>query len=182
MKKLTMDTNCLLAVDNKEAGYEAIEKILNLHHAGNVDVRVVATTAAENILANPNPFEVFLALLKKTGFDRCEILKPLGRYNMYFYDHAVYASPEDERLENQVWEVLFPGISPASPEPGSPEAIKRWNNKMCDCQMIHSHIKYGGEVFITQDQNFMKQSKINHLVALGAGVITTPEGFLSSIP
>lgn len=179
MKHLTLDTNCLLSLDNKEPGHEYIQKIQNhKYHTERFDVCVVVTTASENLLNNINPYEAFQALLKRTGFGYCQILKPTGTYNLNLWNKAVYATPDDIQLEDMIWKILFPGKNSEYPKPGSPESVKKWKNRMCDCQMLHSHIKYAGDIFITQDNNYFKQSKIEKLIALGAGAITHPSKFI----
>lgn len=99
---------------------------------------------------------------------------------MSHVSHAVVASDEDEQLRDQIWNILFPKHDVNFPRNGTEGRLRKWNNRMCDCLMMHTYIKYGGEVFITLDQNFSKQSKVGQLVELGAGEIATPEEFLSS--
>lgn len=50
----------------------------------------------------------------------------------------------------------------------------KWLNAKCDVLALWSHIYYGGDIFVTSDENFHKEKKLPHLLHLGAGAILRP--------
>ena len=89
--------------------------------------------------------------------------------------------------ERQIHELLFPDIELDYRDYCERRGIDRtghpidrkWRNAKCDVQLLWSHIHYDGDVLVTNDDNFFKESKAARLADLGASTITRPEGLLS---
>jgi hypothetical protein len=95
--RLTFDTNCMIALAEKEQpAANCIRMLLELHDAGQVEVRMVASTASERqpgktYLSNFSAFQMRLAGL---GLAHIELLKPLCYRNVSFLDWAVLGGGE----------------------------------------------------------------------------------------
>ncbi|OOC53597.1 hypothetical protein NOSIN_07095 [Nocardiopsis sinuspersici] len=51
---------------------------------------------------------------------------------------------------------------------------RKWRNRRLDVEAMWCHIHYEGDVFVTTDDNFFKETKKPQLLALGARSILTP--------
>ena len=51
---------------------------------------------------------------------------------------------------------------------------RRDRNRLCDVLTMWCHLKYKNDVFLTNDPNFKKQTKLPPLLKLGAGQICAP--------
>ena len=120
-------------------------------------------------------------LVQLNAADLEEVL-PMGYCGIMFWDHAVWASEESERVERSIHQVLHPetsfeyethceqrGVAPLA-EP----AERRWLNAKCDVQAIWSHIHAENNIFVTEDKRFLTPVRKAQLIALGAGEIMTP--------
>ncbi len=109
--KLTFDTNCFVALDDhREPEASCIRKLLKLHEDGQVQVRMVASSASEKqrdktYLRNFGAFQVRLVAL---GLAHIELLKPLAYWDVAFYDWAVYGDGEASELDERIHQALFP--------------------------------------------------------------------------
>jgi len=117
----------------------------------------------------------------------------MGYYGVSFWDHGLLTDEAMIDRERRIHEILHPetefdyadycrrlGIDPKT-EPSE----RRWRNAKCDVQVLWSHIHHGGELLVTNDLNFVKESKLPRLLALGAGaIVRTREAsaFLDAAP
>jgi hypothetical protein len=84
--------------------------------------------------------------------------------------------------EAAIHDVLSPGIPISYSEycetrgldPEARPLDAKWRNRLCDTQIVWSHIHHGRDVLVTSDDNFFKASKIRRLEALGARRICSP--------
>lgn len=191
MPTFTLDTNCLIALDEGRPESAAIRAIAAAHGSGTAHAAVVAISASEN----PKPgmtavtnFAEFQARLAHLGLGRLEILRPLLYWDITFWDWAEWASPETAALERQLHAVLFPndaflyedychdrGLDPKV------AVDRRWRNQKCDVLAIWSHIRHGRDVFVTSDANFHAATKKAALLALGAKTIERPDAAAAMI-
>jgi hypothetical protein len=87
-----------------------------------------------------------------------------------------------EELERKIQGILFPTIEleyddfckKCGLKPDNRKAWRKWVNAKCDVLALWSHIWYSGDIFVTRDQNFHKETKKLQLIALGAGKILRP--------
>jgi hypothetical protein len=86
--RLTFDTNCFVALDeHREPEASCIRKLLELHEAGQVEVRMVAGSASEKQRDKTylSDFNAFQRRLAKLGLAHVELLKPLAYWGVAFY-------------------------------------------------------------------------------------------------
>jgi hypothetical protein len=181
MKKITLDTNCLIDVEEKRKGYKDILKIYDLHRGNKIKLGVVAVMSADKkIDGRPiNNFSQFKKWVKKIGLKNIEIISTLAYNNnkMSFYNSGfLYSGPELKKLERRIHKILFPELPFERPQ--SNLEIKKWRGKKIDVLMMWGHIWNKRDYFITRDKNFLKNHKKKALIKLGAKNILTPEEFL----
>jgi hypothetical protein len=181
--RFTLDTNCLIDVEENRPDAPCIRAIVSRHGNG-INVAVSAIGASERQRNNryAQNFLEFKDKLKAIGFENLELLPPLAYWDVCFWDHCVMADGADP-LESQIHAVLFPNMAFLWPEYAkarglpidAPQLDKTWRNAKCDVLGLWCHIKHGGGVFVTSDQNFHAVTKQERLKALGAGVIAYPK-------
>jgi hypothetical protein len=178
----TLDTNCLIAVENNEPAAEAIRALADAHTKQSADVAVVAMSASEKPQGGRSirNFSEFQNRLEVLGWTHLKIILPMMYWNITFWDHAFWVDDAMTDLERRIHAILFPtarflwqdhcrdeNIDPMQIPFGT-----TWSNRKCDVQAIWSHIHGGRSVFVTSDKNFHK--KKTALIALGAGRIERP--------
>jgi hypothetical protein len=188
MAMFSLDTNCLIDLEEGRPNAAAVRALAEAHRNGRADVAVVAISASErqksgSRLANFDEFKDRLAALDLTHL---RILKPMLYWDVGFWDWAYWAEPDMVTLEQKIHAVLFPGVefewkdfcSARSRSPDAEFTDSKWRNAKCDVQALWSHIYHGRDVFVTGDRGFHAASKRPSLLALGAGRIVSPEDAL----
>lgn len=189
--RLTFDHNLLIDLEEgKEAGKE-LEYALGLHDSGEVTICVSAIGASERLRekAYASSFSAFQNRVRELSFREFEILKPLGYWNVTFWDWCVWGDqgPAGSVLEESIHRILFPQIEFSwqdhadacgqDPNEASEEQHSewgRWRNRKCDTLAMWCHIYYGGDAFVTRDKAFHQPTKKPRLIALGAKNIVYP--------
>jgi hypothetical protein len=179
----TLDTNCLIAVDEGRPEAAAIQTLATAHAEGRANVAVVAISASENqqdrrYIRNFAEFQYRLATLELSHLN---ILRPMFYWDITFWDWAYWSDESMEALERKIHDVLFPNVEflwrdfcRAVINPPPEHASGKWRNSKCDVQALWSHIYAGQEVFVTSDGNFHATTKKAALIALGAQRIEYP--------
>jgi hypothetical protein len=180
--RFTLDTNCLIDVEEERSDAPFIREIVARHGNGvNVTVSAIGASERQSNKAYALNFSEFQAKLKAIGFDGLQLLPPLAYMDICFFDQCVMAD-ETDTLESDIHAVLFPSIEfmwvDYAKARGLPvDALdKTWRNVKCDVLGLWCHIKHGGGVFVTSDNNFHAVTKQDRLRALGAGTIAYPKG------
>jgi hypothetical protein len=190
MLAFTLDTNCVIALDENRSAAPAIRRLAEAHATGNANVAVVAIMASEKQRAGGyiESFEVFERRLETLGISHLGLSLPMFYWDITFWGRHFWSDCGMQALERQIHRVLFPRVefiwqdycrshgldpatSPAASPPGHP-----WRNAKCDVQAIWSHVHHGRDVFVTTDSNFHKSTKKPVLLSLGAGRIERPQG------
>jgi len=191
MTNVTLDTNCI--IDLEEGRDEAfyIKALVNMHENRRINLRVVAISASERKPGGEfaSNFTEFKEKIATVGLAHVEILKPIGHFDITFWDWCLFADDQMVDLERRVHEILFPKIDfdygefcrKHGLDPASGKIDKRWLNAKCDVLALWSHIYHGGGIFVTTDHNFHKKSKKAALIALGAGDILRPKDALARL-
>jgi hypothetical protein len=183
--KVTLDQNCLIALENNENQALYIKELVAMHDKKQISVSVVGIGASERLkggtyATNFNDFKIRIATI---GLAHLEILQPIGYWDITFWDWCIYADDQMIELERKIHEVLFPNIEfdyalfcqRQGLNPDSKEIDRRWRNAKCDVLTILSHIAYSGDIFVTADiPAFLRETKKARLIALGAGDLLTP--------
>lgn len=189
MRTFTLDTNCLIAIDERRPEAADVRALADAHAAGKANVAVVAMSASEKqqdgvYIKN---FEEFRERLVGLDLAHLDILKPMAYWDIGFWDWCLWSGPDMQSLEKQIHTILFPnvefswqdycranGLDPATSAPSG-----NWRNCKCDVQAIWSHIHGKRDVFVTGDRNFVAATKRPALINLGANAIECPEGAIS---
>jgi hypothetical protein len=184
MLSFTLDTNCLIAVEEERSEAQAVRDLVARQHAGLATVRLVATMAAETqrdgtVLDN---FSHFQRRIDRLGLGGLEILAPVAVFDLTYLDWCVFAHDEAEAESRRLHEVLFPtfpfdyldAVPERLDEAARGLAERKWRNRQLDVLVLHTHVMAKADVFVTNDKNFRKQGKRPRLAELGARVILSP--------
>jgi hypothetical protein len=105
MLMLTLDTNCIVALDRDEKPHSScLRNLLELHSAGMVTLRLTAMSASEKQpdTSYLKDFSKFQERLDSLGLGQLELLKPICYFDVSFWDWCV--SAEKRRL---IWTSAF---------------------------------------------------------------------------
>jgi len=182
LRTFTLDTNCLIDVEQSRAAAREVRALADAHAAGTADVAVIAMSASENPQAgrsidNFSEFEDHLASLRLAHLN---IVLPMMYLDISFWDHSLWADDAMIDLERQIHSILFPNVqflwrdycrdNGINPPPNS--SFGKWRNCKCDVQAIWSQIHSKRNVFVTRDGNFHKKELA--LLALNVGKVEYP--------
>jgi hypothetical protein len=183
MLKFTLETNCIIAVDEDRPEVPAIVQLASAHTSGLASVGLVAISASERqvdgtYLENIGDFQ---KRIERLGLGNLELLKPMAYYGVTFWDFSLYSDDGMQALERQIHQILFPNIcflwadycKELGLETTSP-LDKRWKNAKCDVQAFWCHAYRHRNVFVTSDLNFHRESKKQLLESLSRSRIETP--------
>lgn len=191
--KLTLDHNCIIALENNEPDAPYLRRLIAVHNLNKISLRVAAIGSSERLPSGgyPSHFSSFERRVAALGLQQIEFSLPVGKWGITFWGRSVWASTQSESLERAIHVILFPdiefeyqdfcmkrGLDPVN----SGELGETWRNAKCDVLALWSHINDGGNIFITSDRNYHKQSKKPQLIALGAGDILKPEEAVVAVP
>ena len=103
MISLTLDTNCLVDVDENRPAATFILELVRAADQRTVSLAMVASSASEQmpggkLLSN---FADFQDRMKKLGLGSIGLLKPIGKFDVSFYDWCLAASDEMIELERE---------------------------------------------------------------------------------
>ena len=194
--KLTFDHNLLIDLECNP-GVPELRDLVGCHETGRITICVSGIGGSERLKGRiyAENFSQFKDRVEKLSSRKFEILKPLGYWDITFYDWAIYVSDEgaDIQIEKKLHDVLFPetqycwqdfahenGLNPENDWNYKNFLWQKWRNRKCDVLTMWCHIYYGNDIFVTNDEIFHKQKK-PELIALGAKRILNPSEALSVI-
>jgi hypothetical protein len=185
MLTFTLDTNCLIAVDENRAEASAIRSLSDAHRQGRANVAIVGISASErqtdgNMLDDYSKFTDRVASL---NMSHLPVILPMCYWDVMFWDACIEPDAELVLLEARIQQILFPTV-PCSwadycqlydldPE-GSPQD-KKWKNAKCDVQAFWCHASQRRSIFVTTDKNFHTAKKKPKLLAVAPGRIEFPD-------
>jgi hypothetical protein len=185
MLTFTLDTNCLVAVDEGRAEAAAVRSLAEAHRHGRANVALVAISASErqrdgNMLDNYSQFTERVALL---DMSHLPVILPMCYWDVMYWDACVEPEPELAELESRIQQVLFSTVpcswadycQQCGLDPGNSPQDKKWKNAKCDVQAFWCHASESRSVFVTTDKNFHRATKKPKLLALAPGRIEFPE-------
>lgn len=150
----TLDTNCLIDVEEDRPEAKGVRSLLAAQHAGKANVALVASSASER-QRNGGYLACFSAFTDRAnalGFQGIEILLPIGRWDIGFWDRMVWADQTRVERQRQVFETMFP-TTPLDPPSGDPRALSKWRNRVIDAEAFEAHQHHGRAVFVTSNMN-----------------------------
>jgi len=189
MHTFTLDTNCIIAIDEGRAEATAVRALADAHMSGIANVAIVAISASEKQRDGGliEEFSQFQHRLTSLGLAHLELLSPMFYFGVTYWDWCIWSEPSLEDIERRIHEILFPNVeflwqdycAARGLGPNDVPLARGWRNSKCDVQALWSHIFHKRDVFVTSDQNFHAHSKKPTLITLGANRIETPDSALS---
>lgn len=182
--KFTLDNNCLIAVANDEPAAAAVKTLAQAHAVGKAEVAVLGISASERQAGGRylQNIDEFKSNLKSIGLGHLNIYKTTGISGITFWGWSFYPSPEQIFLERKIHDIMFSpsefewqdvaSVAGEEIECTTGQAYRKWRNRRCDVQGMLAHILNGGDVFVSSDNHFLRNS--NSLIALGARTILPP--------
>lgn len=167
--KVTLDTNCILALENNEPTAPSIRQLVSLHDAGKVSLQIVATSASELKPGREHPtnFNDFEQKIAAVGLAHIEILPTLAYPGMAFPNGKYYPTGGQAAiLERKIYDAIFQNSK-------SNFDSLTWSQR-CDILALWSHIRFDGDIFVTADERHLLKKK-KQLQILGAGQILNPQ-------
>jgi hypothetical protein len=183
--KVTLDTNSLIDIEERREGYLDILRLKDLNNKQKIELRVVAISASEKMIDDQRirNYSLFEKYIKEIELDELKQLYPFMIWGVTFWGKSINGSSEMTKLEEEIHNILFPKIPYHYKDYCSLHNIsypndhldKKWLNSRCDSIVLWSHIYYQGDIFVTRDHNYHKQSKKERLIDLGSKSIVTPK-------
>lgn len=171
MLKITFDYNAVIDLEENNPDGVHVRQLVQLHRDAKVNLAIPAIQASENQRGGSlENFADFQARLNRVGLGSIKLLLPVGIWDLTFWDHCVWSSPEWEKLITQIHEAMFPTVPPELEKVPK----RKWRNRKCDVLAIASHIMGKRDVFVTRDPDFFKVRVLPKLIELGAGSIVGP--------
>jgi hypothetical protein len=181
--KLTLDFNCIIALEDNEPSAEYLNHLLNLHDQNKLDICVPAISGIEKLKngSNANSISELINRLGNLSKRPIKILNTLAYLDMWFLGYAILAEDELVALDEQIHNILFPNTPYlwddfVRTKNGNLEvAFSKWKNNRCDVISMWCHIYHKNDIFITNDNNFFRQTRFNKLIHLGGRKILKPD-------
>jgi hypothetical protein len=180
MVRYTLDTNCIIAMEESRPEASALKTLVERHRQGTLIVQITAIVAAERQRSGTplERFDDFRARIAALGLGEAVFLKPPMYVGLCFVDYCIVHGDEFLSQERAIHEVLFsstPFEIDSSEHPVGSKQWLRWLNAKCDVLTMWCHLHYGGGVFVSSDENFHASSKRLRLLSMGAGSIVRPD-------
>lgn len=168
MLRFTLDTNCLIDLDEGRSAAADVRALTSAHMEGAIEVALTAVSASERQRGDRyiSNFTEFSERVAKLGLGRLPVVQGMAYFDISFFEHAVWSGDEMVLRERQIHGVLFPTIPFSWPNYAeraglSVEQIgsatgKKWRNAFCDRQMYWAHDHADRDIFVTSDRNFRK--------------------------
>jgi hypothetical protein len=172
MPKVVLDTNCIIDLEENRPDAVYLRMLIDAWKNKKFDLAVVAVSASENQPTGiaSYSYNVFEIKVKNAGLAGAHELVPLAIWDVFYWDHALWSSPEMEGLERNIRDVLFPGITTSPPM--NVKENSRWRNQMCDVLVAWSCVYHNWPCLVTRDANFHNHR--TELAALGLNEILNP--------
>lgn len=142
MLTFSLDTNCIIAIDENRAEAASVRALADAHAMGTADVRLVAISASERQKMGDQheKFAEFQERMAFLGLGHLPLLLPMLYPPITYWGECLWADEQMALLERKLHEVLFPGIphlwKDHCQERGiEPELItvdSKWKNAKCD--------------------------------------------------
>jgi hypothetical protein len=110
--KFALDTNCIIELDEQRAHAKELRKLSELARSGQIHLSVLGISASENQKGGgslPN-FSDFTARLTRLDLGHLEVLRPIGFWDVTYWDWSLDCEPADFQILDGIWRVIFPGI------------------------------------------------------------------------
>lgn len=173
MNKFTLDTNCIIDLEENRPNAEHVQKLIDAWKRGRIELAVVAVSASENQKSRSanRHFSAFEQKLVNVGLANVQHLLPLAKWDVFYWDHALWSDDKMERIESEICNILFPNINAIPPEEIEKNSI--WRNQLCDVLVAWSHAFHKWDYLVTGDKNFHDHK--NELKKVGVEEVLYPK-------
>ncbi len=191
--KFALDTNCIIELDEQRVQANELRHLSELAKVKQIYLSILGISASENqkgggSLSN---FSDFTKRLTTLDLAHLEVLKPIGFYDITYWDWSIEAQEAELNLLDEIWKTMFPKINRdwkyfaeinnVALDDLSTKVFRSWKNAMCDAQIAWATIKYEHYALITLNtKDFQKNQSA--LRKLGLKNILTPKEALSIAP
>jgi len=184
MLKFTLDTNCLIDVEENRPQGSDVKTLVDAALKDQISLALVASSASEKQKSGDFliSFDTFDKRRAKLGFGEFEILLSIARWDATFWDKGLWANENMIKREKSIFDTLFPNDyytwadcsknAGISLEDKSSSIYKKWRNKLLDAQAFWAHEHNNRDVFVTSDTNFVSKL-LNHQLFPSA-LVKTP--------
>lgn len=172
MAKVVLDTNCIIDLEENRPDAVYLRTMIDAWKSKQFDLAVVAVSASENQPSGiaSHSYDVFEIKVKNAGLAGAQELAPLAIWDVFYWDHALWCSPDMEALERKIRDILFHGITTVPPT--NIQENSKWRNQMCDVLVAWSCIHHNWPCLVTRDTNFHDHR--TELASLGLNEILSP--------
>jgi len=184
MKRFTLDTNCLIDIENEAPDADKIRDLYQRNENEDIRLCLPAVGASEHPKngLEVKTFEDFNKRVAEAGIPNVELLMPYMFLNLTFLNYSMLSDESMMELDRKIHQILFPNLPylysdyclKKGLDPQTLPLDRKWRNAKCDVMIAWCHIHHGGDVLVTRDGNFHKKTKEPQLRSLGAGAIMTP--------
>lgn len=168
MLKLTLDTNCIIAIDEgRQPEADCLRALVKKYDSGKLHLQLVATSASERQSSGPylDNFGKFRDRLNSIGLGHLQLLLPLMVLDVSYLDWCVLADDQDLRMLEDIHNALFPGkpyilqdaLALANATVDADTVERKWRNRALDVHALWCHLRYNGDIFVTSDKNFHRK-------------------------
>jgi len=173
--KITLDHNCIINLMNQTDIGVRMSAILTNKKNECFVVNIGASEMLEKGV-RPDHYEKFEELLELSGIANLPRLNPMMILDVTFLDRCVLVDDGMIKLSADIDNVLFGKAQKIDIvlEGLDSSAGRKWLNRLCDVHSMWCHIYYKNDVFLTTDGNFVRETKMSKIIALGAGRICHP--------
>ena len=190
--KLTLDTNCIIALENGEAAASEIHQLVQHAQTGKVELAILGISASENQKAfyHDQDFIGFQNRVSELGLGKLAILKPIAIWDVTFWDWCIFSTEEDAKLLNDLRLAIFPKSEPNWVKRAAANGIdvndntckesKKWKNELCDAQIAWATIHNKYDALVTLNTLDFQRNQLA-LKSLGLPAVWTPEEALQNI-
>ena len=172
MNKFTLDTNCIIDLEQNRLNAEHVRTLVGAWKSGRIELAVVAVSSSENQKCGTanRDFATFEKKLENVGLSGAQHLLPLAIWDVFYWDHALWADEKMEKLGLEIRGILFPNIQLQPPQ--GIEENSTWRNRLCDVLVAWSSAFHKWEYLVTSDKNFHDHK--TELKQLGVGEVLHP--------
>src|SRR4029077_1841844 len=111
--RITLDTNCLIDLEQGNARGDVVRELVTRHRAGQVELRIPSVMASERLQGGAvvEHFDGFTQRLGQLGVADLPLIQPIAYYGIAFYGQGYWANDEMVALERKIHEVLHPEVA-----------------------------------------------------------------------
>jgi hypothetical protein len=191
MARVTLDTNCVIDLEQGTGSSNDLRELVSLHEAGEIELCVVAIAASERKRdgSYAKTFEEFKERLDDASLNSLRILRPVDYWGMAFWGWFLWPGPDDAKKLSAIHRILFPEIEDSYADYCASRGIesklrpidRTWRNAKCDVITLWAHLHYEGDILVTDDGDFHALSKQDPLRELGVGSVVRSSEALSLV-